>query len=57
MQNFRIVDLKQLIKKLSDEGVTIIGVVQSYEYGNFGWLLDVAVNNIKLWEPIDSLLQ
>lgn len=33
MQNFRVDDLEQLLKKLSDEGVTIIGVVQSYEYG------------------------
>ena len=57
MQNFRIVDLEQLLKKLSDEGVTIIGVVQSYEYGNFGWLLDVEGNKIELWEPIDALFQ
>jgi hypothetical protein len=33
MQNFRVDDLEQLLK-LSDEGVTIIGDVQSYEYGN-----------------------
>jgi len=46
MQIFKVDDLKQLLKKLSNEGVTIIGNVQSYEYGKFGWLLDVEVNNI-----------
>jgi hypothetical protein len=35
MQNFRVDDLEQLLKKLSDEGVTIIGDMQSYEYGKF----------------------
>ena len=57
MQNFRVDDLEQLLKKLSDEGVTIIGDVQSYEYGKFGWILDVEGNKIELWEPIDTVLQ
>ena len=57
MQNFRVNDLEQLLKKLSDEGVTIIGDVQSYEYGKFGWILDVEGNKIELWEPIDAKFQ
>ena len=57
MQNFRVDDLEQLLKKLSDEGVTIIGDVQSYEYGKFGWILDVEGNKIELWEPIDAKFQ
>ena len=57
MQIFKVNDLKQLLKKLSNEGVTIIGNVQSYEYGKFGWLLDVEGNKIELWEPIDALFQ
>jgi predicted enzyme related to lactoylglutathione lyase len=44
MQNFRVDDLEQLLKNLSDEGVTIIGDMQSYEYGKFGWILDVEGN-------------
>lgn len=57
MQNFRVDDLEQLLKKLSDEGVTIIGDMQSYEYGKFGWILDVEGNKIELWEPIDAKFQ
>ena len=54
MQNFRVDDLENLLKKLSEEGVTIIGEMETYEYGKFGWVLDLEENKIELWEPIDS---
>lgn len=54
MQNFRVHDLESLIKKLSQEGVTIVGEMQTYEYGKFAWILDPENNKIELWEPIDS---
>ena len=54
MQNFRVDDLENLLKKLSEEGVTIIGEMETYEYGKFGWVLDLEGNKIELWEPIDS---
>jgi hypothetical protein len=46
-----------LLKKLSDEGVTIVGDVETYEYGKFGWVLDNEGNKIELWEPIDKAFQ
>jgi D-3-phosphoglycerate dehydrogenase len=54
MQNFRVDDLEALLKKLSEEGVTIIGEMETYDYGKFGWVLDLEENKIELWEPIDS---
>ena len=54
MQNFRVHDLESLLKKLSQEGVTIIDEMQTYEYGKFAWILDPEKNKIELWEPIDS---
>lgn len=54
MQNFRVHDLESLIKKLSQEGVTIIDEMQTYEYGKFAWILDPENNKIELWEPIDN---
>ena len=57
MQNFRVYDLENLLKKLSDEGVTILGDVQTYEYGKFGWVLDIEGNKIELWEPTDVAFQ
>ena len=54
MQNFRVHDLEVLLKKLSEEGVTIIGDMQTYEYGKFAWIVDLEGNKIELWEPLDS---
>ena len=57
MQNFRVHDLENLLQKLSDEGVTIVGSMETYDYGKFGWILDVEGNKIELWEPIDKAFQ
>lgn len=57
MQNFRVDDLELLLKKLSQEGVTILGEIQTYEYGKFAWILDSDKNKIELWEPIDATFQ
>jgi D-3-phosphoglycerate dehydrogenase / 2-oxoglutarate reductase len=56
MQNFRVDNLESLLKKLSEEGVTIIGEMETYDYGKFGWILDLEGNKIELWEPIDSVI-
>ena len=54
MINYRVADLETLIKTLRDEGVTIVGDMQTYEYGKFAWILDNENNKIELWEPIDA---
>lgn len=54
MQNFRVHNLDGLIEKLKQEGVTIVGEPQVYDYGKFGWILDPEGNKIELWEPIDK---
>ena len=51
MQNFRVQDLESLLKKLSQEGVTIVGEMQTYEYGKFAWIMDLEENKIELWDP------
>ena len=55
MQNFRVHDLERLLKKLADEGVTIVGEMETYDYGKFGWIVDPEGNKIELWEPIDKV--
>jgi len=57
MQNFRVADLENLLKKLKEEGVTIVGNMETYEYGKFGWILDPEGNKIELWEPNDRAFQ
>ena len=57
MFNFRVENLEQLIEILRGEGVTIVGDIEVYEYGKFGWILDPEGNKIELWEPIDKPLE
>ncbi len=54
MMNFRVENLIELLKTLKKEGVTIIGKVEEYEYGKFGWIMDLEGNKIELWEPFDK---
>jgi predicted enzyme related to lactoylglutathione lyase len=32
-------------------GAEIVGDVESYEYGSFGWFLDPDGNKVELWQP------
>lgn len=54
MFNYRVENLHELLTVLKEEGVTIVGKVEEYEYGKFGWILDNDGNKIELWEPIDN---
>ena len=54
MMNFRVHNLIELLEVLKEEGVTVVGEVEEYEYGKFGWILDLDGNKIELWEPVDS---
>lgn len=54
MMNFRVENLVELLEVLKSEGVTVVGKMEEYEYGKFGWVLDPEGNKIELWEPVDS---
>ena len=54
MMNFRVENLHELIAVLKEEGVTVVGEIEEYDYGKFGWILDPEGNKIELWEPVDS---
>ncbi len=56
MFNYRVENLEALLEVLRAEGVTIVGNVEEYEYGKFGWILDPEGNKIELWEPIEEEL-
>jgi len=56
MFNFRVENLVELLATLKQEGVTVVGEVEEYSYGKFGWILDPEGNKIELWEPIDTEL-
>ena len=54
MMNFRVENFHELIATLKEEGVTVVGEIEEYDYGKFGWILDPEGNKIELWEPVDS---
>ncbi len=57
MFNYRVENLVGLLKLLKEEGVTIVGDIQEFEYGKFGYIMDNDGNKIELWEPIDAAFE
>jgi predicted enzyme related to lactoylglutathione lyase len=54
MFNYRVENLVELLKVLKEEGVQVVGEIQEFPYGKFGWIMDPEGNKIELWEPIDD---
>ena len=55
MINFRVENIEALVKELQANGVTLVGKIESYEYGKFAHIMDPENNKIELWEPIDEV--
>lgn len=53
MFNYRVENLVELLKVLKEEGVEIVGEMQEFSYGKFGWIMDPDGNKIELWEPME----
>lgn len=51
MINYRVANLRELVNTLQQEGVTVAGGIEEYEYGKFAWIIDPDGNKIELWEP------
>lgn len=54
MINYRVENLEELLKVLKAEGVEIVGKMEVFEYGKFGWIMDPNGIKIELWEPNDE---
>jgi predicted enzyme related to lactoylglutathione lyase len=54
MFNYRVENLVELLKVLREEGVEVVGEMQEFSYGKFGWIMDPEGNKIELWEPKDD---
>lgn len=57
MLNLRVENLVKLLDILRGEGVTIVGEMETHDYGKFAWILDPEGNKIELWEPVDQVLE
>ena len=57
MFNYRVENLVKLLEVLREEGVEVVGEIEEFDYGKFGWIMDPEGNKIELWEPVDDKLQ
>ena len=55
MINYRVAALEPLLERLVDEGVEVVGDLESTPYGKFAHVLDPEGNKIELWEPVDEV--
>lgn len=51
MINYRVQNIEGLVEKLTENGVTILDDIASYDYGKFVHIMDAEGNKIELWEP------
>lgn len=57
MLNYRVENLRKFLDDLRKEGVKIVGEIEEYDYGKFGWIMDPEGNKIELWEPGDMKVE
>ena len=51
MINYRVADLKALLKALREEGCQVLDKTEESEFGLFGWVMDPEGNKVELWQP------
>lgn len=54
MINYRVQNIEGLVKKLRENGVTVLDEIETYDYGKFVHIMDPEGNKIELWEPVDD---
>jgi len=55
MINYRVQNIEGLVKKLRENGVTIVDNIEEFNYGKFVHIMDPEGNKIELWEAVDSI--
>jgi predicted enzyme related to lactoylglutathione lyase len=51
MFNLIVDDVEEAIKQVREGGAEIVGEIQKFDYGSFGWFMDPDGNKVELWEP------
>lgn len=51
MFNLVVDNLGEVLAQVVEGGASLVGDVESYDYGRFGWFLDPEGNKVELWEP------
>jgi predicted enzyme related to lactoylglutathione lyase len=56
MINYRVADLESLLEELKQNAVEVVGKMEEYDYGKFGWVMDCDGRKVELWEPSNEHL-
>jgi predicted enzyme related to lactoylglutathione lyase len=51
MFNLMVDDLDGALERVREGGAEIVGGVEEYDFGRFGWFLDPEGNKVELWQP------
>lgn len=51
MFNLVVDDLKGALGQVAAAGATIVGEIEEYDFGDFGWFMDPDGNKVELWQP------
>lgn len=51
MINYRVADLRGLLRLLREESCQVLDKVEESDYGIFGWVMDPEGNKVELWQP------
>jgi predicted enzyme related to lactoylglutathione lyase len=51
MINLIVDDLDGALAQVRAGGGEIVGAIEDYDYGRFGWFLDPDGNKVELWQP------
>ncbi len=51
MINYTVDNLESLLEELKNQGVSILGPMQTYDFGKFAHIIDLEGNKVELWEP------
>ena len=56
MVNLIVDDLDGALRQVAEGGASVVGDIEDYDYGRFGWFIDPEGTKIELWEPkeVDS---
>ena len=50
MFNLIVDDVRGALSQVKEGGAEIVGEIQEYEFGKFGWFMDPDGNKVELWE-------
>lgn len=51
MFNQVVDDLESALRPVEKGGAKIVGDIEAYAFGSFGWFIDPGGNKIELWQP------